>query len=61
MVQLIGFMLGSYIITASVDRITQDEVSFPTVICAVITIAVACLCLLGLFTAESTMTYFGKQ
>ena len=61
MVQLIGFMLGSYIITASVDRITHNDASLPTVICAVVTIAVACLCLLGLFTAETTLTYFGKQ
>ena len=61
MVQLIGFMLGAYILTASVDRITQNNVSFATVICAVITIAVGCLCLIGFFSAESTLTYFGKQ
>jgi hypothetical protein len=61
MVQLIGFMLSSYIITASVDHITRDNTSFPTVICAVATLAVACLCLFGLFTAETATTYFSPS
>jgi hypothetical protein len=57
MIQLIGLMMGAYIFTRCIEMLTSKEQNWAVSICALITILVVIISIIGLLLSGSTSKY----
>lgn len=57
MIQLIGFMMGAYIFTRCIEMLVSKDKNWAVSICAIITILVVIISVLGLIMAGGSAKY----